>query len=126
MLAARVKAAIVLVVMLASARGAAEPTRSCPDTTVPCHLHMREETTVTKDNGQEFRFPPGHFLNDPTYSVLDDELRRLQDSETRLKAENQSLRGAIAGWQPGWLTTVVVFIGGAALGVGGYYYVTHH
>lgn len=46
----------------------------------------------------------GYFMDEPTYSILDAEMRRLQDAETRLKAENASLRASTAGWQPGWMT----------------------
>jgi len=86
---------------------------------------MRDDTTLTKDNGDQFRLPPGHFLDDPTYLVLDDDVRALQESKTRLTAENQSLRGAVAGWQPGWMTLAVTLVGGFVGGLATYYYFTH-
>lgn len=64
--------------------------------------------------------PPGHFVNERAWSVLDTELRRLQDRETRLDAENRSLRESAAGWQPGWRTLAVTLATGVALGVAAY------
>lgn len=64
--------------------------------------------------------PPGHFVNEPAWSALDTEIRRLQDQETRLDAENRSLRESAAGWQPGWRTLAVTLATGVALGVAAY------
>lgn len=64
---------------------------------------------------------PGYFLDEDSYARLDVETRRLQDTETRLKAENQSLRGTLASWQPGWITSLVILSAGFAAGI----YVEH-
>lgn len=120
----KAKIVIAIALMLASVRAAAEPDHPCTVGS-PCHLHMRDETTLSKDDGHQFRLPPGHFLDDPAYLVLDDTLHGLQDSKTRLTAENQSLRGAVAGWQPGWLTFATALVGGFVGGIATYYYFTH-
>lgn len=109
--------------LLMGARSAAEPVNACP--VAPCHLRMRAPSTLTTVSGDEYVLPPGRFLDESTFIVLDDELRRLQDQETRLKAENQSLRDSLAGWQPGWMTIAVTLVLGAAAGVGAYYWVEH-
>ncbi len=64
--------------------------------------------------------PPVHIVDEPSWTKLDLELRRLQDAETRYKAENTHMRQATSGWQPGWKLTLGVFVTG--LLVGGYAY----
>ncbi len=116
--------ALVIVLLLGMTRKvAAEPVNPCTPSE-PCHLRMREDTTLTKDNGQQYRLPPGRFFDEPTFQELDTELKRLQNQETRLSAENKSLMESLDTWRPGWLaitTAVLVGIGG---GVGGYYWYT--
>ncbi len=60
---------------------------------------------------------PGYFFDEPTYNKLDTEMKRLQDAETRLQAENESFRKFAATWQPGWLTIGTALVAGVALGV---------
>lgn len=62
--------------------------------------------------------PPGHFVDQATWLRLDVELRRAQDAETRLAAENTSLRASAAGWQPGLYTLAGAVLVGLA---GGWY-----
>ncbi len=71
--------------------------------------------------GRTFVVPPlSHVLDPVQWSVLDDELKRLQTAEVRLTAENGSLRATAKEWQPGWkilLSTLVVGLaGGVYLG----------
>jgi hypothetical protein len=61
--------------------------------------------------------PSGYFLDEPTYVKLDNELRRLQDTETRLVAENASLRAAAQTWKPGWITLTTTLVVGIVAGV---------
>lgn len=110
-------------VALMGANSAANPVNPC-SASDPCHLRMREETTVIKDDGTQYRFPPGHFYDDPTWQNLDAEVKRLQDQETRLKAENKSLRESFEGWSPGWFTVTIAILVGAGAGIGGYYWYT--
>jgi hypothetical protein len=62
--------------------------------------------------------PPGRFLDERSWVTLDEEQRRLQDQETRLTAENKSLRATASAWQPGWKTLTLTLAVGLA---GGWY-----
>lgn len=120
----RIGVIFALVVFLAGGDAVAEPTRPCTPTE-PCHLRMREDTTLRKDNGTEYLLPPGRFFDEPTWEMLDQELKRLQDQERRLGAENKSLRDSLGGWRPGWITVTSFLLLGVAAGASGYYYWTH-
>lgn len=77
---------------------------------------------VPKDDGPRiFGLPIGsHIVAPPAWDRLDVELKRLQEKETRIEAENKSLRETAKSWQPGWkvvLSTLIVgVIGGAYVG----------
>jgi hypothetical protein len=83
---------------------------------------MREETTLRKDNGEEFRLPPGHFYDVDTWQEVDNEFKRLQNQETRLTAENKSLKESLDTWKPGWVAVTSAVLVGVLGGVGGYYW----
>jgi hypothetical protein len=78
--------------------------------------HLQSSSTVHTDGGVDLRLPPGYFLPEPDWSKLDVEMRRLQDQETRLNAQNQALRSDLEHWQPGWVTLVGAAVLGGALG----------
>ena len=78
---------------------------------------MREPTTLQKDDGTSYQLPPGHYLDMFTWEMLDNEVRRLQDQETRLVAENKSLRTSLKNAEPGWLTLVLMVAGTVATGI---------
>ncbi len=80
-------------------------------------LHLRSSSTAVTDRGSRLRLPPGYFIDEPGWSKLDLELRRLQDAETRVTAENASLRKATETWQPGWMTLTLTLAVGLAGGV---------
>lgn len=82
----------------------------------PVNLHMRTPSTITTDGGSVVKVPPGYYLDEPTHDKLDAEVKRLQEAETRLKAENTSFRTSAASWQPGWWTLAVTLASGIALG----------
>lgn len=77
-------------------------------------------------NGQRYYLPVGtHILDGTTYQKLDDTIKTTQDDNTRLKAENDSLKKSLSSWTPGWgtlivLTTLTIAVGGTA------YYLDHH
>jgi hypothetical protein len=71
---------------------------------------------VHTDGGNDLRLPPGYYLDEPNWNKLDLEVRRLQDQETRLTAENHSLRTSLGGWQPGWKTLSGALLLGIAAG----------
>lgn len=56
--------------------------------------------------------PAGRFMDEPTWLAVDAEFHRLQDAETRLGAENASLRDTAKDWQPGWKLLAVTFAAG--------------
>ena len=61
---------------------------------------------------------PGVYLPEPDWDKLDLEVHRLQTAETRLTAENRSLRASADSWRPGWK----ILASALAIGLGGGYY----
>lgn len=137
---------VAALLLLALARDVgAEPAPSLPAPGRVPHLKLPGERTLCKpapsvDNGDgsstyedvpesviaawidsEFvwcrRLPPGRFLDEPEWSKLDTEIRRLQETETRLKAENNVYKNAADGWSPGWKTLVGALGLGISIGV---------
>ncbi len=76
--------------------------------------HLKSPSTLETEKGSVLQLPPGYFMDEPTWDERDREMRRLQDQETRLGAENRSLRESADGFP--WVTTGVVGILGSALG----------
>lgn len=66
---------------------------------------------------------PGRFLDETAWGELDMEVRRLQDLETRLTAENAFMRKTVHGWVPGWKVVAGTFVSGFIAGVVAYHYV---
>jgi hypothetical protein len=79
-------------------------------------LHLKSGSSVKTDGGSDLRLPPGYFLTEPDWSKLDAELRRLQNAETRLDAENKSMRKSLDDG-PGW-GTLIITVTAFAAGVG--------
>jgi hypothetical protein len=104
--------AVAIVLTLAS-RASADPYSPKPGET----LHLTTPTTGRTDGGTDLRLPPGYFLDEPTHSRLDLEVKRLQDAETRLTAENASLRKSASGISFGWKTMATVLVVGVSIGV---------
>ena len=112
---------VACVLLLLSARADGDPAPICIEaltgTGVPTpHLKLTSPMTLARDDGRTRRLPVGRFVDEPSWSLLDAEMKRLQDTETRLTAENTSLRKSTSGWQPGWKTLGSVLITGIALG----------
>lgn len=59
----------------------------------------------------------GFYMDEPSFTRLDVEMKRLQDLETRLTAENKSLRQKVESWSPGWKLMTVTLLSGVGLGV---------
>jgi hypothetical protein len=95
--------AVAAAITLASTSALAEP---------PPPIHLTVPTTVADGEGHTLALPPGFFLFEETWQALDLEVKRLQDQETRLTAENQVLRESSD--PPGWWWVV----GGLAAGIG--------
>jgi hypothetical protein len=96
--------AAAIVTVLAS-RAAADPI-----------LHFKSPSTVTTQKGSVLTLPPGYFLDEPTWKDKDAEMRRLQDAETRYKAENDSLRKSAAKQWFDWKVVVAAAAAGFAAG----------
>ena len=79
-------------------------------------LHIVSPFHIKTDGGSELRLEPGYYLDATKFGRLDGELRRLQEREVRLAAENKSFRESAGGWSPGWKTLVGALIVGGATG----------
>lgn len=123
MTASRRCGVIVAVVLTLAARGVlADPTPAPAPTVVvapplPGTLHLQTPSTVVTDGGSNLRLPPGYWMDEPTYKRQDDDLKVLQDKDTRLTVENQSLRQSVSGWQPGWKMILSAVVTGLAAGI---------
>lgn len=115
---------VLLLILTAAPKVAAEPLHPCTPSE-PCHLRMRDDTTLTKGDGTTYLLPPGHFYDEPTWDSLDTEVRRLQTQETRLTEENKVLRENLNGWRPGWVLILGVAVASVGAGAGVYYWYEH-
>ncbi len=96
---------LAFVVSLLASRAAAEPP-----------LHFTTPSKVITQKGTNLDLPPGYYLSEPQWDKLDLEVKRLQTQETRLKAENKSLKSSSSNT---WLVLGLVvgaFAGGIGLG----------
>lgn len=107
--------AAALLVTLLSGGAAAEPQPVSDERPT----HVKSPSTLRTDGGSERRLPPGYFLPEPVWDKLDREVARLQTAETRLSAENASLRdsaSALPGWQAGVAVAALGLLVGGACG----------
>lgn len=79
-------------------------------------LHLKTPVTGRTDGGTDLRLPPGYFFDELAFGKVDAEMRRLEDAETRTRAENDSLRKSLDSWSPGWITLSATLISGFLLG----------
>jgi hypothetical protein len=96
-------AAIALVIIFSREAGA-EP------------VHLKSASKVETAKGSKLELPPGYFFDEAEKAALDVELKRLQDQETRLAAENKSLRESADGISFGWYALGSAIVAGFALG----------
>lgn len=121
-MSARRAAAALVAVLVICAPSLAHGDDARPD---GVHLLPRPDTEISTGfgvirmpNGFEYFVPQGsHIVQPEAYDSLDREMRRLQELETRLTAENNSLRETASGWQPGWKILATTLIVGLAGGV---------
>lgn len=106
--------AAALVILLLSTGAAADDAPAAPPT---AHLRLNTPMLLTRGDGATRMLPPGHFFDEPSYDKIEKEVKRLQDQETRLTAENLSLRKATEGWTPGWKTVASIFVTGVTIGI---------
>lgn len=114
---------VLLFIVLTAPRVLAQP---APETPLPMPtLHMRlgtGEGTLRGPNGKDYVIPQGSRILAPeAWSTLDAEMVRLQEQETRLAAENKSLRQSASAFSPG----VVVIVTALAVGLAGGAYLGH-
>ncbi len=120
------KAALMLVVfiILTAPRALAQPAEE----PAPVVLPMPKPHMLLRTGDGELRGPDGrtyllpqlsHVLNPDGWSELDAEMMRLQEVETRLKAENKSLRSSASDfpWLPVAIGTSLGIAAGVYLGV---------
>lgn len=106
----RVGMAAALAVYLLATRAAADPAPSV-------RLRMRDDSTLTLKSGRVLELPPGRFIEEVEFMRMEIEFKRLQDAETRLTAERDSLQKTTEGWRPGWVTLSLTLATGLAVGV---------
>lgn len=84
-------------------------------------VRLRSAAVCRTDGGSDVTLPPGVYLPEPSWLALDLEMRRLQDAQTRLKAENISLRKDLdkSGWGLTLKWAGVALLVGAGLGFAG-------
>lgn len=92
------KAIAAAVLLIITGRAAADP---------PVIIHLKSDADCVSTKGSHFQLPPGYELDEPTWATKDAEMRRLQDAETRLSAENTSLK-ASASDSVSWKLVVTV------------------
>lgn len=113
--------AAVLVLLALAGRGAyGDPAASAPTAPPPppaaSRWHVPGPWQLTLPSGTAYTMPPAYILPENAWNDLDAEMKRLQDEDTRLTAENQSLTTSLSGWQPGWKTFAIAVLGGVAIG----------
>lgn len=89
-------------------------TRATADT-----WHLKTPSTVKTDAGSELKLPPGYFLDEISWRERDEKLKALEESDTRLRAQNASLRASATEVSFGWRTLGVVLLVGVAAGFAG-------
>lgn len=82
----------------------------------PGVTRIKSDATLTTAKGSVVQLPPGYYLPDPVWLKLDTEVKRLQDRETQLAAENKQLRTTASAWEPGWKTLTLALLTGATAG----------
>lgn len=85
----------------------------CPDP----GCHIKAPSTLTTQKGTVLTLPPGYFLDEPTFSKRDEELKLAKTLNVRLKAENDSLRKSAKDSTSPWVPIIggLVTTGGSLL-----------
>lgn len=80
------------------------------------YLHIDSAFHYKTQGGSEGDLAAGFYFDQAEHDRVEKEWHRLQDSETRLTAENASMKKTLAGWQPGWYVLAGALLGGVLLG----------
>jgi hypothetical protein len=118
----KLTALLTVAILLAPARALADEVPTTPPAeTLPETPQILPSTHIKLSTGDGILSTPdnklyvvpknSHILIGSKWDELDREMFRLQEAETRLIAENQSLRKSQDGWKPGWVITTVVALG---------------
>ncbi len=120
--------AVALVVLTVDSPATADDAAPSPSPAPRVYIQLMGERKLCKPDASSptlevcRSLPPGRYLDEASWLELDARLRELEDTRTRLKAENNSLRGTMAGWQPGWRLLAVTLATGFAGGFAAYHY----
>lgn len=93
---------LLLTVMALLAARDAYGDNPCPDP----GCHIKSESTLTTQKGSVLALPPGYFLDEGTFAKRDEELKLAQTLNTRLKAENESLRKSAKDSTSPWVPII--------------------
>lgn len=104
--------AVALCVSFGAIKASAEPYQQKPGET----LRIKTPGTLTTNGGSVVLTLPGYYYDDIGQSSLDTEMRRLQEAETRLKAENSSLRKSADSISFGWYALGTAIAAGMTAG----------
>lgn len=101
--------------LMATPRATAEPVEPEP---TPFVLRLATGPGELRGpDGKIYAIPQDSRIVSPdAWFRIDAEFRRLQDQETRLKAENESFRKSVDSWSPGWVFITTTLVTGVALG----------
>jgi hypothetical protein len=77
--------------------------------------HLKSPSTLETEKGSKLSLPPGYFLDEETWRERDLEMKRLQEQEVRLGAENLSLRRSADEFP--WLAVGGAGVIGTVLGI---------
>lgn len=112
---------MALILLVPATANADDPIVEVPDNILvlpSSHIRLGLGDGVLDVDGRLYWVPRySHILTDNTWRTLDDEMLRLQESEIRLIAENQSLRQTADAWQPSWITLALALGTGIAAGM---------
>lgn len=100
---------IITVALVVAFAREAQGDPACPDP----GCHIKSPSTLTTARGSVLELPPGYFLDEPTWTRRDEELKLAQALNTRLKAENDALRKS-ASSDVSWVTAAIGAIGTVA------------
>jgi hypothetical protein len=79
--------------------------------------HLKTPSSVTTDGGSNLRLPPGYFIDEPGWQAKNAEMKRLQEQEVRLAAENKSLRDDADDISFGWYVVASALVVGFGAGI---------
>lgn len=113
---------VVITLLTASAAADGLEPSPAPPATVLAPWRILSASSLTTEAGSTLALPPRVMIvTEDGWQALDDEVRRLQEAEVRLQAENASLRASASPGGPGWGTlALVVSAFGAGIAVAHY------